>query len=59
MKKYHFVFLFVVIVNLFVYIIGFRDLKETIIDFLIAILIYIPLGICLKKILEKVQPEED
>lgn len=59
MKKYHFVFLFVVIVNLFVYIIGFRDLKETIIDFLIAILIYIPLGICLKKILVKVQPEED
>lgn len=53
MKNYIIILSLVVIITQIPYIIGIRDLSQTIIDFILAILVYIPLGILLKKKLRK------
>lgn len=58
MKQYIIVLLLVAAITQAPLLVGTRDFHETIIDFLKAILIYIPLGRWLGKKLKKRQPKD-
>ena len=49
MKKYIFVLLVATIITLIPYFLGIRDLSQTIVDFILAIVVFIPLGMWLGK----------
>ena len=49
MKKYIFVLLVAVIITQTPYFLGIRDLSQTIVDFILAIVVFIPLGMWLGK----------
>lgn len=53
MKKVLFALIVVILLNVFPYFIGYRDYNQTIINYIIAVFVFIPLGIWLKEELYK------
>jgi len=53
MKHSIIIILIVLLITQMPFFVGVRDLNETIIDFLLAIFVYLPLGICLNRRLKK------
>ena len=53
MKRIIILLLLIILLTQTPYIIGIRDFHQTIIDFFLAILVYIPLGIWLEKRMKK------
>ena len=58
MKRYIIILLLAILITLIPFLLGFRDLKETMISFLSGILIFIPMGIWLGKKLEERQSKD-